>query len=167
MNVCSLSKEIGVLFILAATLSLLLLANNPHGGEHLKNLLVGQILWVSYEQLIPAACIYAILLFSWFVLKIGDKFPSAFYLVFAVAVSVQLVGVYLVFTSLIIPALVIRKLNGKKQLLYAFSFGAFSYALGLTASALFDLPSGAIIVWSLAMCGVVTSILFNDKTTQN
>jgi len=156
---------IGVLFVLAATLSLLLLANNPHGGEHLKDLLVGQILWVSYEQLIPAALIYSVLLFSWFTLKIGDRFPSAFYLVFAVAVtvSVQLVGVYLVFTSLIIPALVMRKLNGNKQLIYAFFLGAFAYALGLTASALFDLPSGAVIVWSLAVSGVATSIIWNTK----
>lgn len=44
---------IGVLFILAATASILLLADNPHGGEHLKDLLVGQILWVDYSQLIP------------------------------------------------------------------------------------------------------------------
>jgi len=156
---------IGVLFVLAATLSLLMLVNNPHGGEHLKNLLVGQILWVSYEQLIPAVLIYSVLIFSWFVLKIGERFPSAFYLVFAVAVtvSVQLVGVYLVFTSLIIPALVMRRLAGKNQILYAYILGATAYALGLTMSALFDLPSGAIIVWSLAVCGVLTSIIFKKK----
>ncbi len=148
---------IGVLFVLAATLSLLLLSNNPHGGEHLKDLLVGQILWVSFEDLIPTAIIYSFLLFIWFGLKIGEKFPSAFYLVFAVAVtvSVQLVGVYLVFTSLIIPALVTRHLKGKRQLLTAFILGAFSFAAGLIASALFDLPSGAVIVWSLAFFGIL------------
>ena len=48
---------IGTLFVLAATGSLLLLANNPQGGEHLKDLLVGQILWVSYGQLVPAAAL--------------------------------------------------------------------------------------------------------------
>lgn len=156
---------IGVLFVLAATLALLLLANNPHGGEHLKDLLVGQILWVSYEQLIPAAIIYSLLLFTWFGLKIGEKFPSAFYLVFAIAVtvSVQLVGVYLVFTSLIIPALVTRHIKGKKQLLFGFIIGAIAYALGLSLSALFDLPSGAVIVWSLAVCGVLVSIYSNIK----
>src|SRR5262245_24431832 len=37
---------IGVLFVLASCVGLLLLAGNPHGGEHLKDLLVGQILWV-------------------------------------------------------------------------------------------------------------------------
>ena len=152
---------IGVLFVLAATLSLLLLANNPHGGEQLQNLLVGQILWVSYEQLIPAFIIYSLLLFTWFGLNIKEKYPSAFYLIFAIAVtvSVQLVGVYLVFTSLIVPALVMRKVTGRKQLFYAFIFGAISYAVGLSASALFDLPSGAVIVWSLAVCGTLVSMV--------
>ena len=37
---------IGVVFVLAASGGILLLANNPHGGEHLRDLLVGQILWV-------------------------------------------------------------------------------------------------------------------------
>ena len=50
---------IGVLFVLAATGGILLLANNPHGGEHLKDLLVGQILWVSFAQLIPVAVLTA------------------------------------------------------------------------------------------------------------
>ena len=42
---------IGVMFILAACAGILLLAGNPHGGEHLKDLLVGQILWVNTTQL--------------------------------------------------------------------------------------------------------------------
>src|SRR5262245_31534759 len=44
---------IGVLFVVAACVELLLLANNPRGGEHLKDLLVGQVLWVQPQQLIP------------------------------------------------------------------------------------------------------------------
>ena len=48
--------QIGTLFVLAATGGILLLAHNPHGGEHLRDLLVGQILWVIYPQLVvPAA----------------------------------------------------------------------------------------------------------------
>jgi len=41
---------IGILFILAATGGILLLAGNPHGSEHLKELLVGQILWSNRLQ---------------------------------------------------------------------------------------------------------------------
>lgn len=156
---------IGVLFVLAATLSLLLLANNPHGGEHLKDLLVGQILWVSYEQLIIPAIVYAGLLFAWLGLKMGEKMPAAFYLVFAITVtiSVQLVGVYLVFASLIIPALATRKLVGQRQLLIGFISGALGYALGLVGSALFDLPSGAVIVWSLAIVASITALIVDKK----
>src|SRR3989344_1819998 len=43
---------IGVLFVLAACAGILLLANNPHGGERLKDLLVGQILCVNYRRLL-------------------------------------------------------------------------------------------------------------------
>ena len=53
---------IGALFILAATASLLLLANNAHGGEQLKDLLVGQILWVEWHQLLPALTVGLIIL---------------------------------------------------------------------------------------------------------
>ena len=44
---------IGVLFVLAACGGILLLAGNPHGGEHLKDLLVGQILWVEHARSCP------------------------------------------------------------------------------------------------------------------
>lgn len=156
---------IGVLFVLAATLSLLLLANNPHGGEHLKELLVGQILWVSYEQLIIPTVVYAGILFLWFGLRIREKTPVAFYLIFAVTVtvSVQLVGVYLVFASLIIPALATRQLSGNRRLVTGFISGAIGYALGLAGSAMFDLPSGAVVVWSMAVVAIVTALIV-DKT---
>jgi hypothetical protein len=57
---------IGVLFVLASTAQILLLANNPHGGEALKDLLAGQILWVSTEQLVRAAVLTALFLLVWF-----------------------------------------------------------------------------------------------------
>src|SRR5688572_2687144 len=97
---------IGTTFILAASGALLLLAANPHGGEHLKELLVGQILWVNWPRLLPVAVVYAVLLGLWF--GWGERLGrTGFYLLFAVAVtiSVQLVGLYLVFTTLIVPAL--------------------------------------------------------------
>ncbi|MBI3545281.1 MAG: metal ABC transporter permease, partial [Gammaproteobacteria bacterium] len=109
---------IGVLFVLAACAGIVLLADNPHGGEHLKDLLVGQILWVSYKQLIPAALLTAFLLALWF--GAGKRLGRiGFYAMFAVAVtiSVQLVGVYLVFASLIIPALAGRFHLARRQLM--------------------------------------------------
>ena len=68
----------------------------------------------------------------------------------AITASVQLVGVYLVFASLIVPALATSGMRGRKGLVAAYVIGALGYVGGLVLSALFDLPSGALIVWTLA-----------------
>lgn len=152
---------IGVMFILAACAGILVLAGNPHGGEHLKDLLVGQILWVNSTQLIWLGVVSALLLaairLGW-VARLG---PYGFYAAFALAVtaSVQVVGVYLVFSSLIIPALATRMYTGKHRLLVAYVLGAAGYGLGLALSAVLDLPSGAVIVWTLAGCGLVLAVV--------
>ncbi len=144
--------QIGVMFILAASAGLLLVAHNPHGGEHLQDLLAGQILWVNYAQLLMpalgAALILAVLYFF------GDRLARlGFYLVFALAVtaSVQLVGVYLVFASLIVPSLAVRHYAGRRRLALAYLTGVGGYASGLVLSVVLDLPSGALIVWCLAL----------------
>jgi zinc/manganese transport system permease protein len=148
--------QIGTLFVLAATGGILLLAHNPHGGEHLRDLLAGQILWVTWPQLLlPAVGAVAIVAMLW---TMGGKLGRVgFYLVFAVAVtaSVQLVGVYLVFASLIIPSLATRNYAPRLRLPYAYAIGAAGYAAGLLLSSVFDLPSGALIVWCLAGIGIV------------
>ena len=142
---------IGVLFVLASCAGILLLAGNPHGGEHLKDLLVGQILWVTPTQLLPVAGLTAAVLALWFGLRerLGRL---GFYLLFALSVtaSVQLVGVYLVFASLILPALATRRLAMPRRLALGYALGALGYALGLALSALGDLPSGAAVVVMMA-----------------
>lgn len=152
---------IGVMFILAACAGILLLAGNPHGGEHLKELLVGQILWVNSTQLWWLAGASALLLaalgFGW-IQRLGR---FGFYGAFALAVtaSVQLVGVYLVFSSLIIPALATRAYRGPRRLAIGYAVGAVGYALGLALSAVLDLPSGAVIVWTLAACALLFALM--------
>jgi zinc/manganese transport system permease protein len=150
---------IGVMFILAACAGILVLAGNPHGGEHLKDLLVGQILWVNTTQIAWLAALSAVLLAA---LRLGwvDRLGRfGFYAAFALAVtaSVQLVGVYLVFSSLIIPALATRAWRGPRRYGVAYLVGALGYALGLALSALFDLPSGAVVVWTLAACALLAA----------
>ena len=150
---------IGTSFIVAACIGILLLSGNPQAGEHLKELLVGQILWVDYSSLIPVAIIYAVVLLLWEYLRSHER-PLLFYLLFAVTVtaSVQLVGVYLVFASLIIPALSVRS-AGKRGLWFAYGLGAVGYGLGLLGSALFDMPAGAVIVLTLACLGMLTPMM--------
>jgi zinc/manganese transport system permease protein len=147
---------IGVLFVLASTAQILLLANDPHGGEDLKDLLAGQILWVTPSQLMRAAVLTAVVLLAWF--RWRDALGrTGFYVLFAVTVtvSVQLVGVYLVFTTLIVPAIATYRYPRRRQLLIGYLLTALSYGAGLVVSALSDLPSSPVIVWVMAAIGVV------------
>jgi len=147
---------IGISFVLAATGSILLLAENPHGAQHMKDLLVGQILWSTWQSLVNTALLYAVLLVIWF--KWHHQFGHrGFYVIFAFAVtaSVQLVGVYLVFASLIIPALATRRIHGTKRLFAGYLLGAVAFVAGIMLSAVFDLPTGAVTVWTMALFAVI------------
>jgi zinc/manganese transport system permease protein len=155
---------IGTLFVLAATGSILLLAENPHGGDYLKDILVGQILWTTWHMLIPIAVLYAILLAVWFTSRerIGR---AGFYITFAFAITaaVQIVGVYLVFASLILPALATRRLDGTARLFAGYAVGAVSYLAGIVVSSLFDLPTGAVIVWTMAAVSLLAGYFTNRR----
>ena len=152
---------IGVVFVLGATASLLLLASNPHGSEHLRDLLVGQILWAEPSRLAWTAAVYALVLAAWFGLRarIGR---IGFYVLFALTVtaSVQLVGLYLVFATLIVPPLATRRMI-RWRLPAAWIVGVAGYVAGLVLSTAFDLPSGAVIVWALAVCALAWYPLTN------
>jgi zinc/manganese transport system permease protein len=152
--------QIGVMFILAATAGLLLVAHNPHGGEHLQDLLAGQILWVSYGQLLLPA-VGAVIILALLRSLHGRLGRLGFYLVFALAVtaSVQLVGVYLVFASLIVPSLAVRHYAERRKLTLAYLTGIGGYGAGLVLSIVLDLPSGALIVWCLALLAMLVYAL--------
>jgi zinc/manganese transport system permease protein len=145
---------IGVVFVLGATGSVLLLASNVHGSEHLRDLLVGQILWAQPSRLIWAAVIYAMILALWFGAR--ERLGRiGFYALFALAVtvSVQLVGLYLVFATLIVPPLATRSMR-RGRLAASWAIGAIGYAIGLVVSTAMDLPSGPVIVWVLVLLGL-------------
>jgi len=156
---------IGLTFVLAASGSILLMSRDMHAGEHLKDLLAGQILWVNPTQLLATALLSAALLFVW---RWQQLSHSGFYALFALAVtaSVQLVGVYLVFASLIVPALATYRIQ-QKRTAYAFGIGIAGYAIGLLLSARFDLPGGAAIVWAMALVGGITALLLNAHRKLN
>ena len=149
---------IGVTFVLASSAAVLLLAGNPHGGEHLKDLLVGQILWVNPARLPLDALVYGVIIAVWF--GLGERIGRAgFYVLFAcaVTVSVQLVGLYLVFATLVIPALATFYVK-RGRLPKAYTLGIIGYALGLVASAVADLPSGPMIVCAMAAAGAAGAL---------
>lgn len=151
---------IGIVFVLSATAVILLLAKDPHGGQHLSDLLAGQILWMSREQIVYSALATVALLIA---IRVLRNRRDAFYSVFAVAitVSVQLVGVYLVFATLIIPALSTVLIKGTRaRLFWGYLLASVGYLLGLLGSAAFDLPTGPLVVWSLAVTGLISALIF-------
>lgn len=161
-----LEALIGVSFVTAACAAIVVLSRDPHAGEHLHELLVGQILWSTWTSLWPLALVTATVLAAWYGLRLKHS-PLGFYALFALTVTaaVQVVGVYLVFASLIVPALAAGGRSGR-----AYVIGAAGYALGLLASGLFDLPAGAAVVLALilvamiaAMAGGAVSILRQDS----
>ena len=150
---------IGVTFVVAANAAILLLAADPHGAEHLKDLLIGQILWVDRHRLPLEALIYGAILAIWF--GFGPRIGTiGFYALFAVAVtvSVQLVGLYLVFTTLIVPALATRRMT-RHRLAVAFGVGAAGYASGLWLSLVTDLPPGPLVVCAMTLLGAGVFVL--------
>lgn len=155
---------IGVSFVLAATLGILLLSHDPHGGEQLKELLAGQVLWVDWSMLAEAGLATLLLAIVWWLIP-ARLSTLRFYLIFALAVtiSVQLIGVYLVFATLIIPALLIRRVSLKRGLITGYLVGGMGYLLGLVGSSLFDLPAGPLIVWSIAGTALLAGLMLGRK----
>lgn len=146
---------IGVAFVLAANVAILLLAANPQGAEHLKDLLVGQVLWVTPGRLAWVSVASALIVAAWF--AFGARMGrTGFYLVFAcaVTVAVQLVGLYLVFATLIVPALATRLLS-RGRIAVGYAIAALSYAVGLAASMTTDLPAGPLIVCIMTGLGLL------------
>ncbi len=163
---------IGVTFIVAANAAILLLASNPHGAENLKDLLVGQILWVDTQRLVIVGVVYAAILALWFGIgersgRVSEVWHARFYLLFACAVtaSVQLVGVYLVFTTLIVPALATRGL-ARHRLAAGYVLSGLSYAIGLGLSLFSDMPPGPLIVCVMTVLALGPFVLLGSGGTR-
>lgn len=146
---------IGCAFVLAASLAIIVFANDPHAGEEISNLMAGQILWVQWGHIALAALIYAPILFVLMRLpQMGQRF---FYPLFAacITISVQMIGVYLVFSSLILPALASAKMEGRQGLLAGYITASMAVAGGLIISVTMDWPSGPVIVCTYACAAVI------------
>jgi len=138
---------IGCSFVLAGSVAILLLADHPQGAEQIQHLLSGQMLFITWSDVLSHAPVYALILGLWF------AFPAlrsglGFYLLFALAItsSVQLVGVYVVFASLILPALAALKSACPHKT--AWVCGVASVVFGIMMAAGLNLPVGPVVVLS-------------------
>jgi zinc/manganese transport system permease protein len=159
---------IGVVYAVSAAASVLLVANAPHGAEHLRAMLVGNILTVGSVDVLRVAVLYAMVgLVHWlcrtpFFLISSDPerawregwrvraWDFIFYASFGAVVtsSVRVAGVLLVFSYLIVPGLVAVMMarTTRARLMIGWAFGAIVSVVGILASAAFDLPTGATVV---------------------
>jgi zinc/manganese transport system permease protein len=159
---------IGIVYAVASSAVILALDRAPHGAEHIKSLLVGSILWVTWPIVIKTALLFAVIgLVHWFLrnhfLAItsdpdGSRekgyslyfWDFLFYVLFGFVVTsaVRIAGVLLVFSFLIVPAvfgfLFARTLLAR--LLLGWAMGTGVSILGITFSYMLDLPTGATVV---------------------
>ncbi|MEK6665272.1 MAG: metal ABC transporter permease [candidate division NC10 bacterium] len=159
---------IGIVYAVSAAAAVLVVDRAPQGSEHIKQLLVGSILTVTPKEVGALAILYAVVgAIHWAVrrpvLQISFDPEAAlreerwvrwwdflFYASFGLVVtsSVRIAGVLLVFSYLIVPAAAGALLTSSVagRLLLGWAFGFLVSVVGLTASYLWDLPTGAAVV---------------------
>lgn len=155
---------IGSCFILAASAVLLALADHPQGGEEIQHILSGQILFISWSQILAFLPFYALAIAIWFGVP-RVRSGLGFFVLFALVVtaSVQLVGVYVVFASLILPALAVNAMGAGKAVV-AIGASMLAVIAGTAASALHDLPAGPVLVFSFAVVTMVYRLAYGACT---
>lgn len=172
---------IGISYAVASAATILALSKSSSEGEHLKDMLVGNILAVSWAEVGQTAILYAIIgIFHWVFRKkflaISLSHDAAeesgislrlwdflFYASFGFVVtrSVAIAGVLLVFCYLIVPsvaAMLFADTIGKR-LAIGWTMGTVVSALGVYLSLILDLPTGATIVCTFGLVLILMAII--------
>jgi zinc/manganese transport system permease protein len=159
---------IGIVYVVASAMAILVADRSPRGGEAIKDILVGSLLWVGWPAIGRLAAVYlAVGIFHWILrrrfLTISFEPETAiargwhirwwdflFYLSFGLVItfSVPIVGVLLVFSFLVVPAAIAFQFTRRTGVLAVLSWiaGVLASAGGLWASFRWDLPTGPVIV---------------------
>ncbi len=168
---------IGVMYVAASAATILVAAQSPRGSEHVEHLLTGTLLWVTWPEVFQIAAIYAIIgLLYWALrrrfmtisLKPADAraegwrlgwWDFLFYALFGVVVtlSVGIAGVLVVFSMLVVPAVIafLFTTSPIALLSIAWAVGTLATLAGLLVSFQFDLPTGPIVVLTFTAALVV------------
>ncbi len=142
---------IGLLYVAGACLAMLGASEHPHGKEKWMQLLAADVLWVNTPNVLAlwlcAALMVGVRTTAWL------KQDTAFYVLFALVISlaVPTLGLFLVFSGLIAPALWIERGLSQRHAVLAAGLAAW---VGLWLSWLLDTPSGPTIALSLTLWGV-------------
>jgi zinc/manganese transport system permease protein len=169
---------IGIVYVVAAALGILLLSRSAEGNEELRRTLIGDVLLVTPKQVMRTFVLYLVIAIVHFIFRRnfhaisfepdkaraqGISFPLwdfLFYAMFGWVVTsfVQIGGVLLVFSYLIVPAVCANFLATRLRWLMTIGWiiATLSGILGLFASYQFDLPTGAAIVCALGAALLLT-----------
>ena len=161
-----LEPMIGSLFVVSASLAILLVSKDPHGADFIKVILNGQLLWSTWNDVWPLALITALMIILiWF--KPDFMLGNGFYPIFALLmpITVKLTGIYLEFALLVIPALCAAALKGARFFIASIGIGIVGILSGIAISAYYDLPSGASIVITLFISGMLFNLLVQPLIT--
>ncbi len=172
---------IGIVYAVSAAVAVLVVDRAPQGSEHIKQLLVGSILTVTPREVATVALLYAALgVIHWLIRRplldisldpAGARargravavWDFVFYTSFGLVVtsSVRLAGVLLVFSYLIIPAVVGALLarGVLSRLVIGWSLGLIASAFGILAAWTWDLPTGAAIVTTFGVMLAAVAIV--------
>jgi zinc/manganese transport system permease protein len=159
---------IGIVYVMASAAAILVADRTPRGGEAIKDILVGSLLWVTWPAILRLAGVYAVIGLLHWVLRhrfltisfhpetaIAERWSIRwwdfwFYLSFGIVItfSVPIAGVLLVFTFLVVPAAIAFQFTRRKGALAVIAWlaGAAASATGLLISFHYDLPTGPIVV---------------------
>jgi zinc/manganese transport system permease protein len=166
---------IGIVYAVCAAAAILAMSKAPEGTEHLKDMLVGNILTVSWTTVIKTAVVYAAVgVFHWIfrskflAISMGRDIPNVrwwdflFYTSFGFVVtsSVAIAGVLLVFSYLIVPSVAAMLFATRVGTRLAFGWitGAIVSAAGVFFSFQYDLPTGATIVCTFGAALAVLAV---------
>ena len=172
---------IGIVYVVSSALSVLILDRSPHGLDEMKEMLVGNILFVTWHDILELFVLYLVLGILCFIfhkkfwdisvsagefVKKGNRKPLSdfiFYSIFGimVTISVRIAGVLLVFSFLVIPAVCSLFFINKflKGMILAWGIALIASFLGLYASSRFDMPTGAALVAAFGVVLVLSALI--------
>ncbi|TMA09434.1 MAG: hypothetical protein E6J89_12965 [Deltaproteobacteria bacterium] len=173
---------IGIIYAVASAAAILILSKSPTGGEELKHMLVGDVLLVSLPAVVEMAVLYGIIgifhvIFRKKFLAISLDLEAAeasginvrlwdvlFYMSFGVVIvkSVAIVGVLLVFSYLVVPAVIAQMFSDTVmgRLLLGWLLAIAASVLGIIWSFYSDYPTGPAVVVMLGLFLVFFSVVY-------
>lgn len=177
----SIEALIGITFAVATTGAVILIDKGAGGDVHVKEMLVGSILWVKWSSILKSFIVYSLIggfhyLFRDKILAISENYQKAkesginvklwdffFYFTLGIVVihSVAIGGILVVFAFLIIPATISSLFSVKwgPRIIIGWIIGTIVTVAGLWHSWKWDVPSGPCVILFLGVSLLLAALV--------